>query len=73
MARIVNGLETGGGELIQSAPVVGSCGTERLCPITVTLQYSLTNPTQGIVLPMVGRMGLFRHTWIAARTDMPIR
>jgi hypothetical protein len=67
------GLETGNGELIQSAPVVGPCGTDRLCPITVTLHYSLTNPTQGLILPMVGRMGLFRNVWISARTDMPIR
>lgn len=67
------GLETGAGQLIQGAPVVGPCGTGRLCPITVTLHYSLTNPTQGLILPLVGRMGLFRNVWISARTDMPIR
>lgn len=67
------GLRTGGGELVQGPPIVGSCGAERLCPITVTLHYSLTNPTQGVVLPVLGRMGLFRSVWIQARTDMPIR
>lgn len=67
------GLRTGGGELVQEPPIIGGCGTERLCPITVTLHYSLTNPTQGVILPVLGRMGLFRSVWISARTDMPIR
>lgn len=67
------GLRTDGGELVQDVPVIGGCGTDRLCPITVTLHYSLTNPTQGLILPIVGRMGLFRSVWMSARTDMPIR
>lgn len=67
------GLPTSRGELVQPPPVVGSCGTARLCPITVTLHYSLTNPTQGVILPVLGRMGLLRSVWIQARTDMPIR
>jgi len=42
-------------------------------PITVTLQYELVNPTHGIILPWLGRMGLASSFPIAASTKTPIR
>lgn len=41
--------------------------------IRVTLRYQLINPTEGIILPLVDRMGLWRTTWIQASAEMPIR
>ncbi len=41
--------------------------------ITVTLSYEIINPTQGIVLPWLGRMGLFDSAVMSAWTCMPIR
>jgi Flp pilus assembly protein TadG len=41
--------------------------------ITVTLNYKIVNPTQGIILPWLGRMGLFQSTVMSAWTVMPIR
>lgn len=41
--------------------------------IRVTLRYKLINPTEGIILPLVQRMGLWRTTWIGASVEMPIR
>jgi hypothetical protein len=37
------------------------------------VRYQVINPTQGIVLPLLGRMGLFQGAWMTARTEMPIR
>jgi hypothetical protein len=51
----------------------GSDGTDPLCPITVKVRYEIINPTQGIILPILGRMGLFQSAWIEAQTEMPIR
>lgn len=41
--------------------------------ITVTLSYKIVNPTQGIILPWLGRMGLFETAIMSAWTCMPIR
>ena len=48
-------------------------GTEALKPIVVTVRYQLINPTQGVILPILGRMGLFQSVWMTGRTEMPIR
>jgi hypothetical protein len=44
-----------------------------LDPVWVQVTYQVINPTQGIVLPLLGRMGLLRGAWMTARTEMPIR
>jgi hypothetical protein len=66
------GLKTDEGFFIIDAPVTPE-GTDVLDPIIVTVHYQLINPTQGIILPLVGRMGLFQSAWISAATEMPIR
>ncbi len=48
-------------------------GIEPLDPIIVSVSYQLINPTQGIILPTLGRMGLFQSAWMTARTEMPIQ
>ena len=48
-------------------------GTDPLDPIIVRVSYQLINPTQGIVLPFLGRMGLFQSAWMTAVTEMPIQ
>ena len=48
-------------------------GVEPLDPIIVSVSYQLINPTQGIILPTLGRMGLFQSAWMTARTEMPIQ
>jgi Flp pilus assembly protein TadG len=53
---------------LPKAPVI-----EPLYPVTVTVHYTLINPTQGIVLPLLGRMGLFQSAQMTAKTEMPIR
>ena len=50
-----------------------SGGTEPLDPIIVRVSYQLINPTQGIILPFLGRMGLFQSAWMTASTEMPIQ
>jgi Flp pilus assembly protein TadG len=50
-----------------------SCTPPVPCHITCTLQYELINATQGIFLPMLGRMGLLSRFAIRARVEMPIR
>ena len=50
------------------APVV-----EPLYPVIVKVDYELLNPTQGIILPILGRMGLFQSAKMTAKTEMPIR
>ena len=44
-----------------------------LDPIIVRVSYQLINPTQGIILPFLGRMGLFQSAWMTASTEMPIQ
>jgi len=58
---------------IDTPTIDTSCGTDPLCPITVRVRYEVINPTQGIILPILGRMGLFESAWMQAETDMPIR
>lgn len=48
-------------------------GTAPLNPIIVRVHYQLINSTQGVVLPILGRMGLFQQVWMTGRTEMPIR
>ena len=48
-------------------------GSEPLQPIIVRVHYQLINPTQGILLPVMGRMGLFQSAWMTGETKMPIR
>jgi hypothetical protein len=48
-------------------------GTAALSPIIVRVHYQLINPTHGVVLPILGRMGLFQQVWMTGRTEMPIR
>ena len=47
--------------------------TDPLDPIVVRVSYQLINPTQGIILPFLGRMGLFQSAWMTAATEMPIQ
>lgn len=47
--------------------------TDPLDPIIVRVSYQLINPTQGIILPFLGRMGLFQSAWMTAVTEMPIQ
>jgi hypothetical protein len=48
-------------------------GLDPLDPVIVKVSYQVINPTQGIILPLLGRMGLFQGAWMTARTEMPIR
>ena len=48
-------------------------GVEPLDPIIVRVSYQLINPTQGVILPFLGRMGLFQSAWMTASTEMPIQ
>lgn len=48
-------------------------GIDPLDPIIVRVSYQLINPTQGIILPFLGRMGLFQSAWMTAVTEMPIQ
>jgi len=48
-------------------------GTDPQKPIRVTVRYELTNPTQGIILPCLGRMGLATSFPLSATTEAPIR
>jgi hypothetical protein len=51
----------------------GGDGDDPLDPIVVRVSYQLINPTQGIILPFLGRMGLFQSAWMTASTEMPIQ
>jgi Flp pilus assembly protein TadG len=62
------GLNTATGYFTITAPINTDC-----ISTTVTLQYKIVNPTQGIVLPLLGRMGLFQSAIMSACTKMPIR
>jgi hypothetical protein len=48
-------------------------GTDPQDPIIVTVEYELVNPTGGIVLPWLGRMGLLDSFPISAFSEVPIR
>ncbi len=48
-------------------------GIEPLDPIIVRVSYQLINPTSGIILPFLGRMGLLQSIWMTASTEMPIQ
>jgi hypothetical protein len=60
-------------DLFEILPPETPEGREPLKPILVTVRYQLINPTHGIILPFVGRFGLFQQATITARTEMPIR
>jgi hypothetical protein len=59
--------------LVIDRPELLEGSADPLDPIMVTVHYQLINPTQGIVLPILGRMGLFQSAWMSAATRMPIR
>lgn len=48
-------------------------GVDPLDPIIVRVSYQLVNPTSGIILPFLGRMGLMESAWMTAKTEMPIQ
>jgi hypothetical protein len=48
-------------------------GIDPLDRVIVRVHYQIINPTQGIVLPFLGRMGLFQSAWMTGVTEMPIR
>jgi hypothetical protein len=66
------GLNTDPAFFVVDAPLTPE-GTAPLKPIIVRVHYQLINPTQGVFLPMLGRMGLFQSAWMTAETKMPIR
>lgn len=66
------GLNTGPGFFVVDAPATPN-GNDPLQPIIVRVHYQLINPTQGILLPVMGRMGLFQSAWMTGETKMPIR
>mgnify|MGYP005622793559 CR=1 FL=1 len=59
--------------LVIDRPELLEGSAEPLDPIMVRVHYQLINPTQGIILPVLGRMGLFQSAWMSAATRMPIR
>ena len=63
------GLNTATGYFTVTAPI----NSADCVSTTVTLSYKIVNPTQGIILPWLGRMGLFRSAVMSAWTIMPIR
>ena len=65
---LASGLNTATGYFTVTAPINNDC-----ISVTVTLDYKVVNPTEGIVLPLLGRMGLFRSAIMSACTKMPIR
>lgn len=60
-------------EFFQILPPEVPYGIAPLEPIIVKVKYQLINPTSGIVLPFMGRMGLFQSAWMTAATEMPIQ
>jgi hypothetical protein len=66
------GLNTDPAFFVVDAPTTPS-GNTPLQPIIVRVHYQLINPTQGILLPVMGRMGLFQSAWMTGETKMPIR
>ena len=68
---VAAGLRTDPGFFEIEQPEVGE-RIDPLDPIIVRVSYQLINPTQGIILPFLGRMGLFQSAWMTAVTEMPI-
>jgi Zn-dependent protease with chaperone function len=66
------GLNTAPAFFVVDAPETPE-GNAPLRPIIVRVHYKLINPTQGILLPVMGRMGLFQSAWMTGETKMPIR
>lgn len=66
------GLNTDPAHFVVDAPETPD-GKAPLQPIIVRVHYQLINPTQGILLPVMGRMGLFQTVWMTGETKMPIR
>jgi Zn-dependent protease with chaperone function len=66
------GLNTDPAFFVVDAPETPD-GNAPLQPIIVRVHYQLINPTQGIILPVMGRMGLFQSVWMTGETKMPIR
>jgi hypothetical protein len=54
-------------------PPEAPAGTGPLNPVIVRVHYQLLNPSQGVVLPILARMGLFESAWMTGITEMPIR
>lgn len=69
---LASGLNTTPGVFQVLQPVTPD-GTAPQMPIRVTVRYELTNPTQGIILPWLGRMGLATSFPLSATTEAPIR
>lgn len=44
-----------------------------VCSVTCLLNYEVMNETQGLFLPLMGRLGLFQTLIITTRVEMPIR
>lgn len=66
------GLNTDPALFVVDAPETPN-GSDPLQPIIVRVHYQLINPTQGVLLPVMGRMGLFQSAWMTGETKMPIR
>lgn len=66
------GLNTDPAFFVVDSPTTPN-GNDPLQPIIVRVHYQLINPTQGILLPVMGRMGLFQSAWMTGETKMPIR
>lgn len=66
------GLNTNPGVFQVLQPVMPE-GADPQKPIRVTVRYELTNPTQGIIMPWLGRMGLATSFPLSATTEAPIR
>ena len=60
-------------EFFEIHPPETPYGVAPLEPIIVRVSYQLVNPTSGIILPFMGRMGLFQSAWMTASTEMPIQ
>jgi len=60
-------------EFFEIHPPETPYGVDPLDPIIVKVSYQLVNPTSGIILPFMGRMGLFQSAWMTAKTEMPIQ
>jgi hypothetical protein len=48
-------------------------GTDPQDPIIITIKYEVVNPTHGIVLPWLDRMGLLESFTITGSSEVPIR
>ena len=66
------GLNTATGYFTITAPIQTEC-VDGKRDTTVGVHYKIVNPTQGIILPWLGRMGLFQSTVMSAYETMRIR